>query len=160
MPNKSEAKEKINALAEKYDRLTPQRKKTYSEADTRRDFIMPLFQALGWDVYNDFTENEVVEEETSISGRIDYSFRLNNITQFVLEAKSIPEDLDKEQWAKQAIEYGWNKGIAWVILTDFEGLKLFNSDWKVDFPKANLEFTYKEYITRFDDLWLLSKESF
>ncbi len=160
MIKKAKSKEKIAKLIEKYEKLTPQRKKSYNEADTRRDFIMPLFQALGWDVYNDLTENEVVEEETSISGRIDYSFRLNNITQFVLEAKAIPEDLDKDRWAKQAIEYGWNKGIPWVILTDFEGLKVFNSEWKKEHPRANINLTYKAYLEKFDKLWLLSKESF
>ncbi|MBU0569811.1 N-6 DNA methylase [Patescibacteria group bacterium] len=159
MIKKADSKKQIAKLIEKFERLTPSRKNNYNEADTRRDFIMPLFKALGWDVYNDLTENEVVEEETTISGRIDYSFRLNNITQFVLEAKAIPEDLDKEKWAQQAIEYGWNKGIPWVILTDFEGLKIFNSDWKVDRPKPNLTFSYQEYLTRIDDLWFLSRES-
>lgn len=160
MFTKSEAKDRILKLVEKYERLSPQRKRTYSEADTRRDFIMPLFSALGWDVYNDITENEVVEEETSITGRIDYSFRLNNNTQFVLEAKAIPEDLDRERWANQAVEYGWNKGVPWVVLTDFEGLKVFNSEWKNKYPRANIDLTYKIYLEKFDKLWLLSKESF
>ena len=79
--------------------------------------------------------------------------------EFLLEAKAIPADLNKDQWAKQAIEYGWNKGISWVVLTDFEGLKVFSSDWKTPNPRANLTFTYKDYLKRFNDLWLLSRES-
>ncbi len=159
MMSKTEAKKKIERLVKKFDNLSASQLKKYNEANTRKDFILPLFHALGWDVYNDFSTNEVVEEETTISGRIDYSFRLNNLTQFLLEAKAIPEDLDKDKWAHQAIEYGWNKGISWVVLTDFEGLKLFNSDWKVDSPRPNLAFDYTEYLKRFEDLWLLSRES-
>ncbi|MBU0572130.1 N-6 DNA methylase [Patescibacteria group bacterium] len=158
---KKEARNKIERLVKKYEGVSETRLKTINEADTRRMFIMPLFEALGWDVDNEHVDNEVVEEETSIvGGRIDYSFRLNNITQFILEAKAIPEDLNKEKWAMQAIEYGWNKGITWVVLSDFEGLKLFNSEWKIDHPKANLNLTYKEYLKEFDNLWLLSKQSF
>lgn len=157
--SKIEAKEEIAKLVKKYENLTPNSFKTYNEANTRKDFILPLFRFLGWDVYNDFNSNEVIEEETTIAGRIDYSFRLNNITQFLLEAKAIPEDLDKEKWAKQTIEYGWNKGITWVVLTDFEGLKVFNCDWKVSHPQPCLHFSYKDYLTKFDRLWLLSKES-
>jgi len=158
--DKKEAKEEIKKLIRKYESLTLKEKKYYNEAMTRKDFIMPLFSALGWDVYNDFIHNEVVEEEPAVKGTVDYSFRLNNIPQFLLEAKSIKVDLDKIEWAKQAVSYGWNMGIEWVILTDFEGLKLFNASWKVDIPHPNLEFTYKEYLSRFDDLWFFSKESF
>lgn len=145
--SKKEAKNEVQKLVKKFENLTPARFKQYKEAETCKDFILPFFHALGWDVYNNFTHNEVVAEETTVSrDRIDYSFRLNNLTQFLVEAKAIPQDLDKDQWAHQVIEYGWNKGISWVILTDFEGLKVFNSDWKVDKPKPSLEFEYKEYL--------------
>lgn len=132
---------------------------SYDESNTRKDLIMPLFRALGWDVYNDFNHREVIEEDPAIEGRVDYSFNINGIPRFLLEAKALKVDLDKIEWAKQAVTYGWNKGISWVVLTDFEGLKLFNCDWKIDAPRSNLEFTFEEYLTRFDDLWLLSRES-
>ncbi|OGD57394.1 MAG: hypothetical protein A3J48_04140 [Candidatus Doudnabacteria bacterium RIFCSPHIGHO2_02_FULL_46_11] len=157
--SKSEAKQEIAALIKKFEALNSTKRKKYNEANTRKDFILPLFHALNWDVYNSQSSNEVVEEEATASGWIDYSFRLHNLTQFLLEAKAIPADLNKDQWAKQAIEYGWNKGISWVVLTDFEGLKVFSSDWKTPNPRANLTFTYKDYLKRFNDLWLLSRES-
>lgn len=158
--DKSEAKVEIQRLVDKFDKLSTSEKKLYNEANTRKNFIMPLFRALGWDVFDDFNKDEVVEEETTISGRLDYAFRLNSNTKFILEAKSISEDLDKEQWSIQAVEYGWNKGIPWVVLSDFEGLKVFNSEWDVPHPRPNLDFKYHEFVERFDDLWLLSKESF
>lgn len=158
--NKKEAREEIKKLIAKYEKLTSKERKEYNEAMTRKDFILPLFHILGWDVYNDFIPNEVREEEPAVKGIIDYSFKLNNIPQFLLEAKSLKTDLDKTEWAKQTVNYGWNMGVEWVILTDFEGIKLFNANWKIDVPRPNLELTYKEYLNRFDDLWLFSKESF
>lgn len=158
--SKSEAREKIKKLIEKYERLKKARQiRNYDEANTRKDFIMPLFKVLGWDVYNEFTDREVVEEETAVKGRVDYSFCINNIPQFLLEAKALKVNLDKIEWAKQAVTYGWNKGISWVVLTDFESLKLFNSEWLVETPHPNLEFTYNEFLRRLDDLWFLSRES-
>lgn len=158
--NKDQARVEVSRLVSKFDKLSSYEKKHYNEANTRKNFIMPLFRALGWDVYDDFNKDEVIEEETTVSGRMDYSFKLISNTRFVLEAKSISEDLDKEQWSIQAVEYGWNKGIPWVVLSDFEGLKVFNSEWDVSHPRPNLDFKYSEYISRFDDLWLLSKDSF
>ncbi len=153
--SKDEAKIKISELIEKYKRLTPLEKKSYNEANTRKNFILPMFEALGWDIHED-----IVEEDPSICGRVDYAFRVNHLTQFLLEAKSMSENLDKEQWANQTVEYGWNMGVPWVVLTDFEGLKLFNSEENIGRPKERLDFKYTEYLDKFDTLWLLSKESF
>lgn len=158
--SKDEAKKEIERLVYRYERLSSAEKKQYSEASTRKDFILPLFRALGWDVYNELIFNEVVEEAPAVRGAVDYSFRLNNIPQFLVEAKALKINLDKIEWARQAISYGWNMGIEWVILTDFEGLKLFNAGWKIETPHPSLEFTYKEFLDRFDDLWLFSKENF
>jgi len=154
-----ETKEKIKKLIERYERLTPEQKKKYNEMTTRKDFIIPLFEALGWDVYN-HDQNEVIEEQSAVEGAVDYSFRINNISQFLLEAKALKVDLEKAEWAQQSVDYAWNMGVDWVVLTDFEGLKLFNAEEDVSVPRAIKEFTYKEYLTKFEDLWILSKESF
>jgi len=151
---KKEAKETISRLIQRYEQLTNVDKKNYNEANTRKNFILPMFEALGWDIRED-----VLEEDPAISGRVDYSFRLNHITQFLLEAKSISENLDKEEWAKQTVEYGWNRSVPWVVLSDFEGLKLFNSELNTNHPKPIFDFKYTEYLENFDKLWLLSKES-
>lgn len=154
---KQEAKEKIKKLIERYEKLTPNEIKKINEMTTRKDFVIPLFEALGWDVYN---LNEVIEEQSAVEGTVDYSFRLNNISQFLLEAKALKIDLEKVEWAKQSVDYAWNMGVDWAVLTDFEGLKLFNAEEDVSIPRPIKEFTYKEYLTKFEDLWILSKESF
>lgn len=53
MFDKKEAREKIKAFVEKYERLKAQGKfNLYNEEMTKKDFITPLFEDLGWDVYN------------------------------------------------------------------------------------------------------------
>jgi predicted type IV restriction endonuclease len=55
--------------------------------DTRRIFILPLFDALGWDTTGN--PDEVAEEVSGVAGRADYAFRIGGITRFLLEAKAI-----------------------------------------------------------------------
>lgn len=154
---KQEAKEKIKRLIDRYEKLTQAEISKMNEATTRKDFIIPLFETLGWDVYN---HNEVVEEQSVVEGAVDYSFKLNKITQFLLEAKALKIDLEKTEWAKQSVDYAWNMGVDWAVLTNFENLKLFNAEEDVNIPRPIKEFTYKEYLIKFEDLWILSKESF
>lgn len=157
--NKNQAKEVIKKLIEKYERIKSSKDyKDYSEADTRRDLVMPLFKALGWDVYND-SSREVSEEVDSIRGTVDYQFKINNIPRYLVEAKALSINLDQVKWAKQVLNYGWNKNIPWAVLTDFEGLKVFNSEWNVEIPHAVIDLSYRDYLEKFEKLWLLSKES-
>jgi hypothetical protein len=44
---KKEAKETISQLIKRYELLTDKEKKNYNEANTRKNYILPLFQALG-----------------------------------------------------------------------------------------------------------------
>ena len=160
--DKESVKIKIQELVEKYESEKRQNKlKSYSEQDTKNGFIEPLFKALGWNVSN---KDEVsLEENIKGSGRPDYNFKINGITQFYLEAKKISADLDDEKFAFQAINYSWNKGVTYAILTDFEGIKVFNAQ-RIDktdlMDKLVFELSYNKYISDFETLWLLSKESF
>ncbi|MBA4250878.1 MAG: hypothetical protein C0425_00940 [Chlorobiaceae bacterium] len=161
--SKQEAKSQIQKLVEKYERLAEAgRIKTYNEAQTRNEFIEPLFEFLGWDMRNLATENEVTTEENVSGGRVDLAFRLGNIPVFFLEAKAMKVNLDEWKWAEQAINYSWNKSVTWAILTDFESIKIFNAEIPPKSISQNLfiELNCRDFINRFDQLWLLSKESF
>jgi len=152
--SKSQAKEKIKKLVAKYENLKKAKMiKAYNEANTRKNFIMPLFDTLGWDIHGD----EVTEEEKISKGRVDYAFRIDNIPKFFLEAKPLKADLEDPKYTKQTINYAYNKDVTWAVLTDFEGLKIFNAGERNPKP---INFTYQEYLTRFNDFWLLSKEAF
>lgn len=158
---KEEAKKEIKTLVNKYNRVVAEGKlKSYNEEMTKKGFILPLFRALGWDVEN---EDEVSAEEKISKKRVDYGFRLNGIPKFFLEAKSLKEDLDNPKFVQQAINYSWHKGCTWAILTDFEAIKIFNAEWKSINPlQAQFGQTLpcNLFIEKFEQLWLLSKESF
>ncbi|MFA6272893.1 MAG: N-6 DNA methylase [Candidatus Paceibacterota bacterium] len=156
-----EAKKKIKQLVAKYEsEKAAGALRKYSEDDTKRIFIMPLFEALGWDVWK---KSEVSSEEhIKGAGRPDYAFKINNITRFYLEAKKISADLDDEEFAFQAINYAWNKTVTYAVLTDFEGVKVFNSE-RTDrlhlIDKLIFELSYKDYEKEFETLRLLSRDS-
>jgi len=155
-----ETKEKIKILIEKYEKVRDSGKlKSYTEEETKNVFIKPLFELLGWD----FSKKEEVSAEENISGkRVDHGFYINDRIKFYLEAKRLSADLHNEDFANQTIRYSWNKGAVWAVLTDFESIKVFNAqDIKRSLAdKLYFEIPYTDYLNRFDQLWLLSKECF
>jgi type I restriction-modification system DNA methylase subunit len=158
----SEVREKIQQLIEKFRReeaadVIGQ----YNESETKTGFIEPLLQALGWNTQD---RNEVGLEEKISGGRVDYSLKIKGSPRIYIEAKPPRARLTKAEAISQAITYGYNKcSVQWVLLTDFQELRLFDvTIWP---NKRNLEagvrmdLTYDRFLERFDDLWLLSKES-
>ena len=71
---KEKARQEVARLVAEYQKLTPKDIRNYSEADTRRAFIEPLFSALGWNVYS---REEVAEEIKAAGGLADYVFKLH-----------------------------------------------------------------------------------
>src|SRR3989337_3121609 len=101
-------KEKTKALIQKYQEMWKEgRISKYNEEMTKKDFILPLFEALGWKTAD---SREVSAEEKISKKRVDYGFRINGIPKFFLEAKSFKEDLDDRKFIEQAISYSWHKG--------------------------------------------------
>ncbi len=163
MADQELARQKIKALVDKYDRLKKEgRLSRYNEENTKAEFIEPLFEALGWDVRNTYHPDEVTREEKISKDRVDYSFRINGIPKFFLEAKALRENLDNQKFVEQSINYSWHKGCTWAVLTDFESVKIFNAEWRAsDYTQSHLKtIACYEFLQRFDELWLLSKESF
>lgn len=158
--DQEKAKQDVAELVKKYDELTSAEIKKYTEEDTKKGFIEPLFKALGWNITD---RNEVSTEESIISaGRVDYSFKINGRVKFYLEAKPLKADLHDEKYANQAVRYAWNKDVDWAVLTDFESVKIFYAQ-DIDaslWHKLYFEIPYSELLDRFDELWILSKESF
>ncbi len=136
--------------------LSAAQRRSYGEDNTRKDFILPLFRALKWDIHS---SAEVSAEERVSRGWVDFAFRISGIPRFFLETKRIAEDLTKQQWVKQAIDYAWTKSVTWALLSDFEGLRVFNAEWKEDNPlRAQfIEFSVDTYLPDFERLWWLSK---
>jgi len=158
--DKKIAKEEIGRLVEKYNKvLRENRVSKYNEEMTKKDFILPLFRALGWKVED---SSEVTAEEKISKKRVDYGFRINGIPKFFLEAKPLKADLDNPKFFEQAVSYAWHKGCTWAVLTDFEAVKILNAEWKAaNYLQSHFTtISSYEFLKRFDELWLLSKDSF
>jgi predicted type IV restriction endonuclease/methylase of polypeptide subunit release factors len=156
----AEAKKQIASLIEKYSKIAHEGKvDSYNESSTRKDFILPLFRALGWDIEN---SEEVSSEETISKKRVDFGFRLDGIPKFFLETKKLGEELEQHAFFEQAINYSWHKGCTYAILTNFRMLYILNAEWNTDklIDSRITVFDYSDYISRFDELWLLSKDGF
>lgn len=155
------ARQQIQELVERYRQLDRHARSDYNETATRTNFIDPLFAALGWNMQNNA---EVAREEgqsVRLHGprkRVDYAFKINGVTRFLLEAKKLGAELVDPIHAKQATDYAWNRGVDWVVLTNFHELKVyFVSETHRTTPVFSLG--HEEFERRFDELRLLSKAS-
>jgi len=158
--NKDNAREEVKLLLEKYDRIIQKERdiKSKEEEMTKKDLIRPLFErVLGWNF-----EEDVTAEEKISKGWVDYGFRINDVPKFFLEAKALREDLDNQKFFEQAVNYAYYKRCPWAVLTNFETVKILNAEWETPYYFSSHFMTIKcnEFVDRFEDLWLLPKESF
>jgi len=138
----------------------------YNETQARREFIDPLFKALGWDVANEkgYAEayKEVIHEDAiKVGGATkapDYAFRIGGVRKFFVEAKrpgvNIKEDGDA---AYQLRRYAWSAKLPLSILTDFEEFAVYDCRVKPDkTDKASagrvLYLTADEYAEQWDEI--------
>ncbi len=173
-----QARNKIRELVEKYRAMTTDARKGITEAGVVHQFLDPLLEALGWPV-NDPARYKY--ELTTQAGRPDMTLIPEQGGAIFIEAKRFGVIKELEQARKtiagivtpgqmalpgmatdrtkeeqQAINYAFENGGAWAILTNFEKLRLFNArrDWLVlSFERPSA------YLDEFDLLWQLSYES-
>ena len=158
---KEQAKKNLAVLVAKFkSEFESGKTQTYNEEATKIAFIQPLLkEVLGWDVNN---HDEVSPEEKVSRDRVDYGLKINGKTVMFVEAKPVKADLDKH--IEQAVRYGFNrKDVPFIMLADFEGIMLFDTTIKPNFKNLKkgmkLAIPWKEYLSRFDELWILSKEA-
>jgi type I restriction-modification system DNA methylase subunit len=146
----------VERLVRKFKALSTRERRAHTEEDTCKGFILPLFHALDWKTGN---AAEVSAEVKVSRGWVDYAFRLGGIPRFFLEAKRVTEDLTDPRWVKQAIDYAWTKSVTWALLSDFEGLRVFNAEFKEANPihAEVLAFSVETYLSDFERLWWLSR---
>jgi hypothetical protein len=162
-------REKLQSLVSKFEKdKTHYLSKGYPEAQVRVDFINPFFTALGWDIENKAQKppherDVIVELYPETTKRPDYNFRINGVTKFFVEAKTPSESLDYINHILQAKSYAWStKEVYLVVLTDFEGFKLYDASLKPNprFPNEGLifDFKYSDYLHNIEKLRELSRE--
>lgn len=116
---KKVAERLIHVLKAMMPIIEQQRSRDVSEADTStlvKDLLSDLF---GYDKYNEVTA------EHAIRGTFcDLAIKLADKLSLLIEVKPIGITLD-DRHVKQAIDYGANQGVEWVILTNAAEWRLY-----------------------------------
>ena len=154
---KEQAKEEIKKLIDDF-KANYQKYKKELEANTETKLVEPLFEILGW-TNKDFVKQEKAHRGTK-TGHADYAFYIGDRIVFFLEVKKVGVYLEKEA-DKQVISYALSKRIPFAVSTNFEQLRIFCVEQEKAINNKFRVFDEPEdYINRFHDLWLLSKENF
>lgn len=138
----------------------------YNETELRREFLDPLFEALGWDMnnragYADAYKDVVHEDSLKIGGVTkapDYSFRIGGTRKFFLEAKKPAIDIRSGDGpAFQLRRYAWSAKLPLSILSNFRELAVYDTrvqPHQSDKPSVArvLHFTYRELVDRWDEI--------
>ena len=86
--------------------------KDVNESDTVAIIMDILSEVFGYDKYSEITSEFAIKKTYC-----DLALKINGQPRILLEAKAAGLNL-KEQHIKQAVDYGSNSGIEWVILTN------------------------------------------
>ena len=154
-------------LVARFERnLEDYRSARYNEAQVRREFIDPMFEALGWDMtnragYAEAYKDVIHEDSIKIAGATkapDYCFRIGGRRKFFLEAKKPSVNIKGDASpAYQLRRYAWSAKLPLSVLTDFEELAIYDCRIQPRLTdKASeartLFLTYKDYATRWDEI--------
>ena len=108
---------------------------SYNESQLRREFIDPLFEALGWDVENRQGSampyrDGIFEDSLKVGGATkapDYCFRIGGMRKFFVEAKKPSVNIAADSGpAFQLRRYAWSAKLPLSILTDFEEFAVYD----------------------------------
>jgi predicted type IV restriction endonuclease len=129
----------------------------------RREFIDPLFCALGWDVDNTCgyaqAYKDVVHEDAikvGLDARApDYSFRIGGTRKFFVEAKKPAVNLkDDPAPAYQLRRYAWSAKLPLSILTDFQEFAVYDSRVRpANTDKASVARTLYMPCEQYEERW-------
>ncbi|MFA4945929.1 MAG: N-6 DNA methylase [Candidatus Micrarchaeia archaeon] len=154
---KNNAKLKVAGIIREYRERYPQGAPRSVNEENTKNWLDSLFEALGWSIRHD----TIKEEASGKRKRVDYSFKIDGTTKFLLEAKKPSEDLDDH--IAQAVGYGYQNSKKWVVLSNFEETRVYNAqyhDQPEEVKRLFKPLTIENYLERFDDLWVLSKPAF
>ncbi len=159
--DKEKARGEVGNIVDKFFKCSQKELDEMPEEQIKFRFIEPLFEVLGWQREN------IEKEKRVLKGRADYILKIGNQNKLVIEAKKTNVPLLEEQ-GRQAVSYAHHKNIKFSVLTNFKYIRVYHALSNIKNIDKNLlknEQGYfileaKEFVEKFDLLWLLSKESF
>jgi predicted type IV restriction endonuclease len=160
MANSEKAPPNVVKLVKRFcEQVEDYRAGRYNETQVRREFIDPLFKALGWDVdnaqgYAEAYKDVIHEDAIKIGGATkapDYGFRIGGVRKFFVEAKKPSVDIQGDASpAYQLRRYAWSAKLPLSILTDFEELAVY--DCRVKPNKSDKSSKARTLFLRYDEL--------
>ncbi len=149
-----EINKKIDNLKSKIYDL---REKNINEAQTKKWLIEPFFELLGWDFSN---PNEIIPEDNDSAGKkCDYNFCINSVSKFLVEAKSLDNNLDDNKMISEKLSYCSNTNIPILVITNGDLYRIYYAELKgIGNDKLLYEFCITEEYDE-DLIEILSKES-
>jgi hypothetical protein len=99
--------------------LTTAKSKDINESDTVTIVTDMLAEVFGYDKYSEVTSEHVVKKTFC-----DLAIKIGEKVQFLIEVKAIGLEL-KEDHTRQALDYGSNLGVDWIMLTNGAQWKLY-----------------------------------
>ncbi|BAK45571.1 type I restriction enzyme HsdR N-terminal domain-containing protein [Eggerthella sp. YY7918] len=160
------AKERIKKNVAKVRSHCNKGKKIHmGEADTRAIVREVLIDCLGWDEFEDVTQEECIK-----GGYCDYLIRYEGKPYAVVEVKKVSGGLTQDHM-RQAKHYAQDKGLDWIILTNGDEWEVYNLYYRKKRGENPEPLTFHLFTTSFTDtenvkpseriemLYLLSKEA-
>jgi hypothetical protein len=116
------------ALEQVRERISRYRGRSSSigEQNTKAALVEPILRALGWDIED---PEEVWREyrRRSVDNPVDYALMILRTPRLFVEAKSLGENLDDPKRANQIMSYAVVAGVEWVVLTNGDEYRIYNS---------------------------------
>jgi len=113
-------------LASVAERIVSHQGKNIGEQNTKLGLINPVLGALGWKV-EDLEEVRHEYRRVPADKPVDYALMLARTPKLFVEAKALDENLDDRRWANQIIGYAMVAGVEWVVLTNGNEYRIYNS---------------------------------
>lgn len=155
----AKAKERLTAGLKKFQPIVnAARDKDINESDTVTIISDMLSDVFGYDKYSEITSEFAIKKTYC-----DLAVKIDGKPRLLLEAKAAGLEL-KDQHIKQAVDYGSNSGIEWVILTNAVTWKVYSIIFgKPIISDLVYEFDFRELSAKkqhdLEMLYYLSKES-
>jgi hypothetical protein len=118
--------ELLDELRKVRQRIEKYGSKGINEQDTKATLIQPVLRALGWDV-EDLEDVQREFKQRKQDKPVDYALSLLRTPCLFVEAKALGENLEDRKWANQIMGYAGVAGVGWVVLTDGNEYRLYNT---------------------------------
>lgn len=116
----AKVKDRISAGLKRYQPiLNKARDQDINESDTVTILMDILADVFGYDKYEEITSEYAIKHTYC-----DLAIKLDNTPRILIEVKAAGLDL-KSQHIKQAVDYGSNSGVDWVVLTNGVQWKIY-----------------------------------